>query len=669
MAREIINQNSLAANDGLGDSPFVGMQKVNANFLELYTRMGTAETNITGKAPIQNPTFQGTVNGITAAMVGLGNVTNTADADKPVSTAQAAAIAAGDIERLKTSDVFEDFIASGLTIAVPSNSDTTDVLGGVAYAGGKRFVVAANMARKFTALRDTYVEVNSSGVLNYHEKANGVAPDPVPAGSLRFAKVVTNATIITSVSEICTRNSKDSIGNLSRLASSAINNTVAILPSGKYVDKHGNILTVGANARFSTFDDALAYRDTVGHTLLAGGLTGTITYVAGEDRRVIITVESLTTLGIFNTKMVGVRIGGPGNPILRCNVVGQYEIQLLAPIAQTFSGAQIDLYQIKPFGIEILPGEVIELGNSSTRIIPAFTYIYCQVRHGATIYHYGSTAGIGFSGRSDQNECGFFNLVFGDASAKINNTLWRLPAPTTANCQALTDFYLQDCLVQTANQDFIYGSAGTAPQGAMHLVNNHFSGSFDITNPILFRHLDVRGNTFSINSVGDFASGGGDGGEPTGLAIAAGWSDANIAALTYPQIVSTVRGNTFDITGIPDTAGEGAMPCGFEIRGVLPSQAAVVFDSNFVSCNKIGGADATSPAGAGFGVDLGGIFTSTKTPTIVVSNNVFDCKKTNSAAGTMYSMHSNVASYSIKRNGNRVINGTLGNNTDNTGFV
>jgi hypothetical protein len=44
------------------------------------------------KAPIHNPTFTGTVNGITKAMVGLGNVDNTSDANKPISIAQQAAL-------------------------------------------------------------------------------------------------------------------------------------------------------------------------------------------------------------------------------------------------------------------------------------------------------------------------------------------------------------------------------------------------------------------------------------------------------------------------------------------------------------------------------------------------------------------------------------------------
>lgn len=44
------------------------------------------------KAPLDSPTFTGTVSGITSAMVGLGNVNNTSDANKPVSTATQAAL-------------------------------------------------------------------------------------------------------------------------------------------------------------------------------------------------------------------------------------------------------------------------------------------------------------------------------------------------------------------------------------------------------------------------------------------------------------------------------------------------------------------------------------------------------------------------------------------------
>lgn len=44
------------------------------------------------KAPLASPAFTGTPTGITATHVGLGNVTNTSDANKPVSTAQQTAL-------------------------------------------------------------------------------------------------------------------------------------------------------------------------------------------------------------------------------------------------------------------------------------------------------------------------------------------------------------------------------------------------------------------------------------------------------------------------------------------------------------------------------------------------------------------------------------------------
>jgi len=45
------------------------------------------------KAPLNNPTFTGVVNGITKAMVGLGNVNNTSDSNKVISTLTKAALA------------------------------------------------------------------------------------------------------------------------------------------------------------------------------------------------------------------------------------------------------------------------------------------------------------------------------------------------------------------------------------------------------------------------------------------------------------------------------------------------------------------------------------------------------------------------------------------------
>jgi hypothetical protein len=50
------------------------------------------QSQISSKAPIASPTFTGTVSGITKSMVGLGNVDNTTDINKPISSATQAAL-------------------------------------------------------------------------------------------------------------------------------------------------------------------------------------------------------------------------------------------------------------------------------------------------------------------------------------------------------------------------------------------------------------------------------------------------------------------------------------------------------------------------------------------------------------------------------------------------
>jgi len=53
----------------------------------VYGVTSSIQNQINLKSPLANPTFTGTVNGITKTMVGLGNVDNTSDLDKPVSSA------------------------------------------------------------------------------------------------------------------------------------------------------------------------------------------------------------------------------------------------------------------------------------------------------------------------------------------------------------------------------------------------------------------------------------------------------------------------------------------------------------------------------------------------------------------------------------------------------
>lgn len=78
----------------------------------LALKANVADLNL--KAPIASPTFTGTVSGISKSMVGLGSVDNTADLDKPISTATQAA--------LDTKVSAETF-----TTALALKANTTDV--------------------------------------------------------------------------------------------------------------------------------------------------------------------------------------------------------------------------------------------------------------------------------------------------------------------------------------------------------------------------------------------------------------------------------------------------------------------------------------------------------------------------------------------------------------
>jgi hypothetical protein len=65
---------------------------INASAAIAQSKIDGLSTSLAAKADLASPTFTGTVAGITKSMVGLGNVDNTSDANKPVSTATQTAL-------------------------------------------------------------------------------------------------------------------------------------------------------------------------------------------------------------------------------------------------------------------------------------------------------------------------------------------------------------------------------------------------------------------------------------------------------------------------------------------------------------------------------------------------------------------------------------------------
>lgn len=132
------------------------------------------QTALDLKADLASPTFTGTVGGITKSMVGLGNVDNTSDASKPVSTATQTALDAKS-DKTKTinaqtgtsytlvltdADKFVTMTnASASTLTVPPNSS-------VAFATGTVIEGAQLGAGQVTLTAGSGVTINATPGLN-----------------------------------------------------------------------------------------------------------------------------------------------------------------------------------------------------------------------------------------------------------------------------------------------------------------------------------------------------------------------------------------------------------------------------------------------------------------------------------------------------------------------
>ena len=92
---------AISVNTSVIQARVSGVSDTEIGYLDGVT--SSIQTQIDTKAPIASPTFTGTVAGITKSMVGLANVDNTTDTNKPVSTATQTAL---DLKAPLASPVF-----------------------------------------------------------------------------------------------------------------------------------------------------------------------------------------------------------------------------------------------------------------------------------------------------------------------------------------------------------------------------------------------------------------------------------------------------------------------------------------------------------------------------------------------------------------------------------
>jgi len=130
---------------------------------DLSAKLASA-TAATTYAPIASPTFTGTVAGVTKTHVGLGNVDNTADASKPVSTAQATAIATAKSEAIADATSQVNALLTGAPAALNTLDELAAALGDDANFAS---TVTTNLAAKAPIASPTFtgtVTVAASGV-------------------------------------------------------------------------------------------------------------------------------------------------------------------------------------------------------------------------------------------------------------------------------------------------------------------------------------------------------------------------------------------------------------------------------------------------------------------------------------------------------------------------
>ena len=158
---------------------------------------------ISGYATLANPTFTGTVAGVTKAMVGLGDVDNTTDAAKPVSTAQQTAL---NLKANIANPTFTGTVA-GITKSMVGLGDvdnTADTAKPVSTAQQTALDLKSNIASPtFTGVVTIPAGASISGFATLASPAlTGVPTAPTAAANTNTTQIATTAFVQSELTEL-----------------------------------------------------------------------------------------------------------------------------------------------------------------------------------------------------------------------------------------------------------------------------------------------------------------------------------------------------------------------------------------------------------------------------------------------------------------------------------
>jgi hypothetical protein len=195
-------------------------------------------------APIANPTFTGTVGGISKSMVGLGNVDNTTDANKPVSTATQTALEL----KLNLSDPAVDYY---ITNSGSGSYTVNGVANGlISFDKGKKYKIYVNASGHPFWIQTVSGAYSSGDVYSTGITGNGTQvgsilvelPDSAPSGlyyACQYHSSMAGAISVKSAGIGVTTNTQSS------------SYTLAIIDSDKIVEMSGGgTLTIADSSSF-----------------------------------------------------------------------------------------------------------------------------------------------------------------------------------------------------------------------------------------------------------------------------------------------------------------------------------------------------------------------------------------------------------------------------------
>ena len=278
------------------------------------TDTASLSNRIDAKATLANPNFTGTVTGVTKTMVDLGNVDNTSDLNKPVSTATQTAL---DLKLTKTDTAS---LSNRIDAKAPINSPTfTGTVGGINKTmvglgnvdnttdAGKPVSTVTQDSLNLKLNRSDFPTGTNTGNILYWNGTSWVNLAPGAEGYV--LKIVSGKPEWESVNFGCLAGTASSTPTLT--VNTALNNithatlgatgigTASSLPTGVSASWYGNVLTIsGTPSTGGIFNYTIPLTGTGCNSLNA---TGTIT---------VVSTATLTSTAMSSIASTGASSGG-----------------------------------------------------------------------------------------------------------------------------------------------------------------------------------------------------------------------------------------------------------------------------------------------------------------------------------------------------------------------